>query len=103
MDRYIRCISEETFSSGSGRSIYMSTPVCGPFGLRAGLRLAILLISICAVVTYHSTPVAAAPATLPKPPTFIIPKLPFGSKFHLLDATIDEVQTAIRLHQLTCT
>jgi amidase len=81
----------------------MSTPVCGPFGLRAGLRLAILVMSICAVVTYHSTPVAAAPATLPKPPTFIIPKLPFGSKFHLLDATIDEVQTEIRLHQLTCT
>jgi amidase len=80
----------------------MSSRLCRPIGLRAGLRLAILLVSICAVVSYRSASTATPPLTLPIPPVIPIPKLPPGSRFHLLDATIDDAQSAIRSHQLTC-
>ena len=81
----------------------MSSRFCGPLGLGAGVRLAILIVGIFVVVSFRSTS-AAAPLlpTLPKAPVIPIPKLPFGSKFHLLDTTIDEVQSAIKAHELTC-
>ena len=63
----------------------MNSRFCKPDGLGAGLRLAILLLSISVVVGYRSAPAAAA------------------SKFQILDTTIDDVQSAIKAHKLTCT
>src|SRR6202008_318270 len=52
----------------------------------AGLRVALLVATILAIISSRSASAASSP-----------------SKFHLLDATIDEVQNAIRSHQITCT
>jgi amidase len=63
----------------------MSSRFCGPTGSRARLRLATLatVLGFCAIVSSPS-PSAAQ------------------SKFHLLDATIADVQSAIRSRQVTC-
>jgi Asp-tRNA(Asn)/Glu-tRNA(Gln) amidotransferase A subunit family amidase len=63
----------------------MNDPFCRPRGLRAGLRLAILALSVSMAIGYRATPAAAA------------------SKFQILDTTIDDVQSAIKAHKLTCT
>ena len=69
----------------------MKNRFVGLSGLRAGVRLALLVIGLFTFVT--AKPSAAAP-----------PAGTFGeSKFHLLDATISDVQNAIKTHQLTCT
>ncbi len=64
----------------------MSSRFCGPTGPGAGLRLTLLVLSFCEMVS-------SRPSFAASPP----------SKFHLLDATIDDVQFAIKTHQLTCT
>lgn len=88
----------------------MSSFLRGPFGLKAGLRLAILAVGISTLT--HPGPAKAASFPVPPLPSFggqspatpfPFPKFPFPSKFHLLDATIDDVQSAIKSHQLTCT
>jgi amidase len=63
----------------------MDNRFCGPSGLGAGLRLVILMLGISAAISYRPTPALA------------------GSKFQLLETTIDDVQSAIRAHKLTCT
>src|SRR5260221_6694605 len=73
-------------SACSGRSFHMGSRFCGPTGPGVGLRLTLLLLSFCAIVSSRPSFAASPPA-----------------KFHLLDATIDDVQRAIKTHQLTCT
>ncbi len=72
----------------------MKNRFVGLSGLRAGVRLALLVIGLFTFIT--AKPSTAAP--LHEPPASV-----GESKFHLLDATISDVQNAIKTHQLTCT
>src|SRR5262249_19050925 len=73
----------------------------GPSGPKARLRLAISSLGMAVLIGVRAASAAPLGGPLPGLP-FPLPKLPFGSKFHLLDATIDDAQSAIRSHQLTC-
>jgi amidase len=70
----------------------MRSRFCGPMRAGAVWRLGILLAGLCGMISFLSIPAAASPPGGGRP-----------SQFHLLDATIDEVQDAIRSGQLSCT
>src|ERR1700722_8177119 len=73
----------------------MKNRFVGLSGLRAGVRLALLVIGLFTFITAKPSAAASLPERHDPP---------YGdSKFHLLDATIDDVQRAIKTHQLTCT
>jgi amidase len=88
----------------------MNSFLRGPLGLSAHLRLAIVALGIFTIAGWGPAHAASIPLPplpnfggQPPIPPFPFPKFPFGSKFHLLDATIDDVQNAIKSRELTCT